>query len=156
MSFQKIQGVEIRPLKFHQDQRGWLTELFRIDELTNQQVPEMAYVSETKPGYSRGPHEHKDQTDIFGFFGPGDMRLYLWDARTSSPTYGTKMKIHVGQMNPCVVIIPPGVVHGYQNTSEVNALVFNTPNRLFAGFQRKSPVDEIRHENDPDSPYCFD
>lgn len=81
MQNQTIQDVTIRPLIFHQDQRGWLVELFRFDELREHEHPVMSYVSMTFPGYSRGPHEHREQTDVFGFFGPGDMTLYLWDAR---------------------------------------------------------------------------
>ncbi|MCL2624234.1 MAG: dTDP-4-dehydrorhamnose 3,5-epimerase family protein [Planctomycetaceae bacterium] len=158
MKFQegKINGVECRQLAKHGDHRGWLTELFRQDELAEHQFPEMAYVSETLPGVSRGPHEHREQTDVFCFLGPGDMTLYLWDARESSPTRGVKMKLPVGESHPCQVIIPPGVVHAYKNTSEKNALVFNAPNRLFAGRNRECPVDEIRHEEDENSPFLLD
>ena len=155
MLTQQIQGVVIRPLEFHKDERGWLSELFRSDELAMETVPEMVYVSETNPGFSRGPHEHRAQTDLFCFFGPGNMLLYLWDARKTSSTYGAKLKILVGQSNPCAVIVPPGVVHGYKNDSETNALVFNAPNQLFAGANRECPVDEIRHEEATSSLYSF-
>ena len=153
MSKNTIEDVIITPLEFRHDKRGWLTELFRSDELTEFLVPVMAYVSETCPGVSRGPHEHRDQTDLFCFFGPGDMTLYLWDTRESSLTRGAKLQILVGESNPCRVIVPPGVVHGYKNISDKNALVFNAPNRLFAGVNRESPVDEIRHEDDEHSPF---
>jgi dTDP-4-dehydrorhamnose 3,5-epimerase len=35
-------------------------------------------------------------------------------------------------------------------------MVLNFPNRLFAGEGKKNPVDEIRHESDPASPYRID
>jgi dTDP-4-dehydrorhamnose 3,5-epimerase len=44
------------------------------------------------------------------------------------------------------VWIPPGVVHAYRNVGTVPGLVFNAPNRLYAGHGKKEPVDEIRHE----------
>ena len=76
-----IDGVVFRPLSAYRDRRGWLTELYREDELAAALRPVMAYVSETLPGVARGPHEHVDQTDYFAFLGPGEFRLYLWDAR---------------------------------------------------------------------------
>ena len=150
----KIEGVVITPLAIRSDQRGWLTELWREDEpLDSRTLPVMAYASLTLPGMSRGPHEHEFQTDVFCFVGPGDMTLYLWDRRKSSPTCGMRIKATVGETNPCRVIIPPGVVHGYKNDTDHPAMVFNAPDQLFAGQNRSCPVDEIRHEEDKNSPY---
>jgi dTDP-glucose 4,6-dehydratase len=149
----EIDGVEFRPLTRHTDARGWLLELFRHDELDAALHPAMAYVSESLPGVARGPHEHVHQTDLFAFFGPGDFRVTLWDPRPNSPTRGRKMVRIVGASAATALIIPPGVVHAYENISRVPGWVFNAPNRLFAGWAKKSPVDEIRHENNVDSPY---
>jgi dTDP-4-dehydrorhamnose 3,5-epimerase len=55
-----------------------------------------------------------------------------------------------------LLIVPPGVVHAYQNVGGVPGLVFNCPNRLYKGAGRQEPVDEIRHEEDPDSPFKLD
>jgi len=52
--------------------------------------------------------------------------------------------------------VPPGVVHAYKNVSRVAGLVFNCPNRLYAGRHREEPVDEIRHEDRRDSPFRLD
>ena len=59
----------------------------------------------------------------------------------------------VGEENPKSVLIPAGVVHAYQNVGEVPGIVFNCPNRLYMGQNKKEPVDEIRHEDDPDTIY---
>jgi dTDP-4-dehydrorhamnose 3,5-epimerase len=151
-----IHEVEVRLLNKFVDSRGWLCELFRSDELLTEHFPAMCYVSETLPDVTRGPHEHAEQTDIFAFFGPGDLKLYLWDNRSDSPTYCCKMIIPVGATNPAVVIVPSGVVHAYRCVSSVPALVFNAPNRLYAGKGKKEKVDEIRHENIPNSPFTID
>lgn len=148
-----IDGVVVRPLRRFQDERGWLIELFREDELSAQLAPVMAYVSETLPGVVRGPHEHVSQTDYFAFVGPGDFRLFLWDARADSPTAGNRLVVRAGASAPHSVIVPPGVVHGYRNVSDVPAWAFNAPNRLYAGPRKSEPVDEIRHEDDTDSPF---
>nr|MCR5164579.1 dTDP-4-dehydrorhamnose 3,5-epimerase family protein [Thermoguttaceae bacterium] len=100
MNESTIEGVSITPLKKYTDHRGWLSEIYRDDELPEGIRPAMSYVSETLPGVARGPHEHRTQTDIFVFLGPGMFRLYLWDARKDSPTFGVKMTLDVGVENP--------------------------------------------------------
>lgn len=148
-----IEGVVIKALKKHEDGRGWLSELFRRDELGVELHPAMAYASMTRPGAQRGPHEHLDQADYFCFFGPSVFRIVLWDNRKKSPTYLHRISEQVGENNPAIVIVPAGVVHTYKNVGKVNGLVVNCPNRLFAGMERKEPVDEIRHEDDSNTPF---
>ena len=58
-----INGVIVRPLSRFNDSRGWLIELFRVDEWPAEFHPVMAYISSTLPGVTRGPHEHVDQAD---------------------------------------------------------------------------------------------
>lgn len=152
----KVDGVEIRPAQKREDKRGWLAEIFRSDEALPEHIPAMAYVSITHTGVSRGPHEHKRQTDVFCFFGPGSLRLIVWDNRPDSPTYGNKMTVVVGAENPCIVVVPPHIVHGYTNISDCDAMIINLPNALFAGEKRKDPVDEIRYENVENSPFVME
>jgi dTDP-4-dehydrorhamnose 3,5-epimerase len=142
-----IDGVIIKPLSFYHDRRGWLVELFRQDEVPPEIWPVMTYVSQTLPGVTRGPHEHVDQTDGFAFVGPSDFKLFLWDTRESSQTRGHRTVTVLGASSPAAVWIPPGVVHAYRNIGDIPGLVFNAPNRLYAGWGKKEPVDEIRHED---------
>ena len=144
-----IDGVIVRPLRKYVDDRGWLTELFREDDIGAEFMPVMGYVSMTSAGIARGPHEHRDQADFFAFIGPSMFTITLWDNRTSSPTYRTRQIVTAGENAPSALIIPPGVVHAYQNTGDREGMVLNFPNRLYAGTGKKSPVDEIRHEADP-------
>jgi dTDP-4-dehydrorhamnose 3,5-epimerase len=143
-----MEGVVIRELNVFTDDRGWLAELFRYDETDFR--PAMSYVSMTKPGIARGPHEHRDQSDFFCFF--GNFRLYLWDNRQGSPSYGEKF-VRDTEGIPVTAIVPPGVVHAYQNMGPGEGIVLNLPDRLFKGQGKKDPVDEVRYENDPDSPF---
>ncbi len=152
----ELDGVIIRELPRHSDHRGWLQELFRQDELDPASFPVMSYVSLTLPGASRGPHEHRSQTDCFGFVGPSTFRLYLWDNRPESSTYRKKCVLEVGQSRNVMVLVPPGIVHGYVNVGDVDGLVFNAPNRLYAGKGRTEDVDEIRYEDQPGAPFAFD
>ena len=151
MTNNNMEGVIIKKLDKFEDSRGWLSEIWRSDE--NDFFPEMAYVSVTKPGMIRGPHEHKFQSDCFVFSGPGNFELHLWDNRENSQTFKEALKIEVGENNPAFVIVPPGVVHGYKNISEKDSFCINLPNKLYAGVKKKEEVDEIRWEKDPESPF---
>lgn len=152
----KIEGVIVRNLVKFIDERGWLTETFRHDELDDQYLPVMGYISMTNIDVARGPHEHVDQSDNFAFIGPSNFKVYLWDNRKSSPTYMVRQILFAGEDAPKSVIIPPGVVHAYKNVGDKQGMVVNSPNRLFAGKGKKDPVDEIRHESDPNSIFKLD
>lgn len=149
----RIPGVMIRPLGKYTDQRGWLIEMFRRDELPSGLDPAMGYMSSTKPGVARGPHEHREQSDIFFFPGNSSFRLYLWDNRIPNGAHET-IDLPLGQY--FCVVVPPGVVHAYKNIGSVDGIVMNFPDRLYAGRGRTEPVDELRHEDDPDSPFKID
>ena len=151
-----IKDVVVRDLHKVRDQRGWLSELFRQDDIESGFFPIMAYISSTLPGVTRGPHEHQDQTDLFCFIGPSDFKLRMWDNRTDSSTYRNMMTLIVGEDDPKAVLIPKGVVHAYQNVGTLDGIVINCPNRLYQGPHRQDPIDEIRHEDDPNTIFRMD
>lgn len=144
----EIDGVEIKELILHEDQRGWLIEIFRQDELNSESFPVMSYISMTKPGESRGSHEHKKQTDLFGFLGFSDFKLYLWDNRSKSKSYKKSETLTFVKDKLYSIAIPPGVVHGYKNIGDSEGLIINSPNCLHAGQNKQEPVDVIRYEDD--------
>ena len=51
----EIKGVVVRTLKRYPDDRGWLTELFRKDELDEEFLPAMAYISSSGSPTLRPP-----------------------------------------------------------------------------------------------------
>lgn len=146
-----IHGVIINELEKYEDDRGYLMEIYRRDEVDSGVA--MAYLSVTLPGIVRGPHEHVYQTDYFVFPGAGDFMLYLWDRRKDSSTFGHSIEMIVGDSNPCTVIVPPGVVHGYKCVSSHPATSINFPDKLYKGVAKKDEIDEIRWEKDENSPY---
>jgi len=153
----KIQDVVIYPLKKFVDERGWLCELFRHDEIAAEFYPTMAYISITEPNLQRGPHEHAAQADLFCFLGTSNFKLRLWDNRENSPTFRNVMTLVVGADNPQAVIIPKGVVHAYKNVSTIEkGMVINCPNQLFMGEGKRGEIDEIRHEDDPNTIFTMD
>lgn len=150
-----IDGVIIKPLRLFADSRGWLAETHRSDDLPAGFTPAMSYISVTHPGEMRGPHEHIAQTDLFCFSGPGTFMVRLWDNRKKSATAGKTMTLLAGADEPKTILIPPGIVHAYKNVSDVDAFYVNYPDKLYAGKNKKEPVDEIRHEEDDPQVYVF-
>jgi dTDP-4-dehydrorhamnose 3,5-epimerase len=150
----KIEGVIIKKLIKFSDERGFLIEIFRKDNLPDNLLPVMSLVSYTKPGIVRGPNEHSKQNDIFCFFGPGDFKIKLWDNRKESKTYGNYMEIVAGKENQIVFTVPSGVVHGYKNISQSeDGMVISYADKLYKGWDRKEPVDKIRYDTGEPSPF---
>jgi dTDP-4-dehydrorhamnose 3,5-epimerase len=152
----EIKDVVVRDLRKFNDNRGWLVELFRHDELASEFLPAMSYISSTNPGVTRGPHEHVDQADLFCFLGPSNFKFRMWDNRPDSETFRHMMTMIVGADDPKVVVVPKGVVHAYQNVGDTDGIVINCPNRLYMGEGHREPVDEIRHEDDPETIFWMD
>ncbi len=151
-----IHDVVVKDLVRYSDDRGWLMEVYRQDEIDSKFAPAMEYISMTNPGVARGPHEHRDQADYFAFLGPSTFKVYLWDTRPHSPTNGVAQVVEAGEGSPRVIIIPAGIVHAYKNTGSVMGMVVNLPNRLYAGAGKREKVDEVRHENDPNTIFRMD
>lgn len=126
------------------DDRGHLVELFRDDEVTGYGDARMGYLSVTDLGVVRGPHEHAHQTDRF-IFCRSCFTVFLWRGCR-------RQKILVPDDGYYRLFIRPGVVHAYRAESP-KAVVINLPDALYAGWHKAFPVDEVRHENDPESPY---
>jgi dTDP-4-dehydrorhamnose 3,5-epimerase len=157
-----VPGAFYRNLDSYHDGRGSLLEFWRGDEMDDLRglgvlpmEPHMGYMSWTRVGKVRGPHEHKQQTDLFVFAGPGTFNVYLWDNSRRTP--GKCVVITTGETSPKAVVVPPGVVHGYRCrwAGGAGGLVINLPNSLYKGKDKQEPVDEIRHENDAASPFVI-
>ena len=151
-----IKDVVVYPIGKYKDDRGWLGELFRHDDIDAEFYPVMSYISFTKPGIQRGPHEHVDQADLFCFIGPSTFNMRMWDNRPDSSTFNNIMSFEAGVDNPMAVVVPKGVVHGYRNIGSVDGMVINCPNRLYMGEGKRETIDEIRHEDDPQTIYRMD
>ena len=91
--------------------------------------------------------------DFFAFAGPSDFEVTLWDNRADSPTHGRREVLVLGESQPATLLVPPGVVHAYRNVGRAEGWVLNFPNRLYRGRGRREPVDEVRHEDDPESKF---
>jgi dTDP-4-dehydrorhamnose 3,5-epimerase len=128
-----IDGVEIKELKLIPDSRGFLMEFLRNDDelFYNAELPfGQAYVTTCYPGVIKGWHAHRHQYDRFGCI-YGMAKLVLYDDRPDSPTHGMLNEFVVGHLRPRLIVIPPGVQHGFTAVGDQTAVMLNIPTREY-------------------------
>src|SRR4030042_2089181 len=107
-----IEGVKIKQLKIFPDDRGFITEIIKDDEETFIETKQSTY-TEAYPGVIKAFHWHKKQTDVW-FVASGMAQVVLFDLRENSPTYKETNVFYLGEENRSILLIPPGVTHGYR------------------------------------------
>lgn len=107
-----IEGVVVKRLVRHCDDRGFFQEVLRSDEGILSRFGQLS-ASKTYPGVIKAFHLHKKQDD-FWFFPAGNVQVVLHDMRPGSPTRGRTEVIYAGEDNPVGILIPAGVAHGYR------------------------------------------
>jgi len=134
-------GVSLRRPARHVDQRGDLAEIFRRDWDVGPDPVQWNLVR-NRPNTLRGVHAHVRHSDYLMVV-TGQMRLALKDIRSDSLTLGLAAELDLCADDLCVVIIPPGVAHGFHCLHEAV--------HLYAVTDYWSPSDELGCAwNDPD------
>lgn len=143
-----IDGVSVKKLKVIPDERGRVMEILRADDDIFRKFGQV-YMTTAYPGVVKGWHYHKTQADYFTCVA-GMMKLVLYDSRPGSSTKGEVNEFFLGVDNPSLVVIPPGVLHGFKCISETEAMVINCPTEPY---NPKTP-DEFRVDaHSKDIPY---
>ena len=120
-----IEGVRIKKLTPHADERGCLTEILRSDDDMFERFGQI-YVSLNYPGVIRGWHYHKKQDDLWTVV-KGMVKAVMYDARDGSLTKGEVQEVFLGEQNPVLLRIPVGVIHGYKTIGVEPSLLINLP-----------------------------
>lgn len=110
---QHIEGVVIRDLVTHCDERGFFREIIRVtdDHFGADSFGQWSH-SLMHHGSAKAWHIHTYQTDWW-YVATGTLKVALYDTRPDSPTYGVTMELFMGENHPSKVLkIPPGVAHG--------------------------------------------
>lgn len=109
-----IDGVIIKELQTHEDERGFFREIFRFSEEYNDiSVGQLSH-SLVKEGVIKAWHGHRVQSQ-WNYVVTGLIKVALHDNRTNSPTYKEIMEFLVGDgQEPSAYFFPPGVLHGYK------------------------------------------
>jgi len=116
-----IEGVQLKTLKKHCDDRGYFMEVIRNDDDIFSQFGQMSF-SKTYPGVIKAFHYHKKQDDLW-FFPVGNAQVVLYDTREDSSTYREVNTFYIGEDNPQVILIPIGVAHGYKVLGNTPAII---------------------------------
>lgn len=107
-----IDGVRVKRLVRHCDDRGFFQEILRDDDGLLRRFGQ-ASMSLTYPGVIKAFHWHERQDDLW-FFPAGNAQVVLHDLRALSPTHRRTDVHYLGEHNPILLLIPAGVAHGYR------------------------------------------
>lgn len=124
-----IDGVTMRKLRVIPDERGYLMEMLRSDWPEFERFGQV-YITAVYPGVVKGWHYHQIQTDHF-ICVAGMAKVVLYDGREDSPTQGEVNEFFMGQLNPILLKIPPGVMHGFKGITPEMALIVNIATELY-------------------------
>ena len=146
-----IHGVAVKKLVRHADERGYLMEMLREDDAVFERFGQ-SYIALNYPGVVRAWHYHREQTDHFVAV-KGMVKVALYDAREGSATHGEVQEFFLGDNNPMLLKIPPGVFHGYKTIGTEPSLLVNFPTHTY----NRAQPDEYRVPWDsPDVPYDWE
>ena len=120
-----IEGVKTKKLGVIPDERGWLMEILRSDDELFEKFGQV-YVTTAYPNVVKAWHYHKKQTDNFTCI-KGMMKVALYDAREDSATYKEVNEFFVGEKNPILISVPPGVYHGFKAVGTETAYFLSIP-----------------------------
>lgn len=118
-----IDGVRVTPLRRIPDERGAVLHMLRSDAKHFERFGEI-YFSTVYPGAIKAWHLHKEMT--LNYAVPvGMIKMVLYDGRDGSPTKGTLQELFVGELDYCLVTVPPQVWNGFKGIGATPALVAN-------------------------------
>lgn len=139
-----LEGVQVKHLVSHCDERGYLLEVLRDDDELLERFGQTTYTM-TYPGVIKAFHWHKKQHDLW-YVATGEARVVLYDLREESRTYRKTQVIYAGEHKPLLIVIPPGVAHGYQVLGEKPVGLFYHTTR---SYDPKDPDEERIPFDDP-------
>ncbi len=120
-----IQGVVIKSLETHNDQRGFFRELVRVSDEFFSEFGQWSH-SIMYEGVIKAWHFHRKQTDWW-YVSHGVLKVALHDLREDSPTFRVTRDFLMGDDQETIVVaIPPGVAHGCKVLSGPAGLFYLT------------------------------
>lgn len=138
-----IKDVQVIELLVNEDDRGSLTVLARSieDHRPNgviHQFGEVYLVADPVRGTIRAFHKHAKLWDYFCIVA-GSAKFILKDDRPNSETYGEMTTIVTSGRVPRLIVVPPGVFHGWMSLED-HTLMVSVGSHLY---NREQP-DEVR------------
>jgi dTDP-4-dehydrorhamnose 3,5-epimerase len=134
-----IQDMKYKPLRTIVDGRGDVIELWSLPWVEREGVipPQHVYQSATDYGVVKAWHLHAVHTDQFTVT-RGKMQVVCVDIRSESLTFGHVNSFIIGIQAPAMILIPPGVMHGWKALSQPETIVVNLQSHPY------DPADELK------------
>ncbi|MAH49333.1 hypothetical protein CMI37_26135 [Candidatus Pacearchaeota archaeon] len=137
---EKINEIQIKPLKIFANDQGYLFETLRADdEIYNGQFGQNL-VSTVYPGIIKGFHLHEKQTDYTTCIKGNLKYIAVKPNQDGTATFQTFV---IGEKNPAMIKCPPGIWHGYTPVGNKEAMVLHTLDKTF------NPQDDDTQRKDP-------
>jgi dTDP-4-dehydrorhamnose 3,5-epimerase len=121
-----IDGLCIRPLTTHADDRGSLVELFDPRWKWHPDPLCFAYSFTIRPGFVKGWNLHREHEDRYALL-QGELELVLFDPRPDSSTCGAICRVVLSDRHRCLVNVPRNVWHADHNIGTTDVVVINFP-----------------------------
>lgn len=137
-----IDGVMIKELVRHPDERGYFEEIIRrTDAFFAEGFGQISH-SRMHPGVVKAWHIHKTQIDWW-YVVEGVVKTALYDMRTASPTYKELNEFVLGRDAPNKVLkIPFGIAHGLKVLEGPVDLVYITSGVYMPEEEGRIPYDD--------------
>ena len=116
----KIDGLEIIPLEVNFDDRGYLFEIIHHYDMPK--FGQVYIIGDPVRGIIRAFHKHQELWDYFCIV-KGSAKFVFVDDRKESKTYKEKETIILSEKSPKVIIIPPGIYHGWMSLEDNTAMI---------------------------------
>ena len=133
-----IKDLKVVPLTVHMDDRGYLIEILRAVDPHFTRFGQVYIVGDMVRGTIRAFHKHKVLWDWF-FISHGSAKFIFRDDRPDSPTYEQMQTVVLGQKNPALIAVPPGVYHGWMSLEDDTQLI-----SIASEVYNREKPDEVR------------
>jgi len=138
-----IDGVIVKQIVTHTDDRGCFREILRDDDMLLSTFGQVS-ITTTYPGVIKAFHWHEKQDDLW-YVASGMVQVVLYDRRDDSPTKGRTDVIYAGDLNQVMIKIPIGVLHGYRVLGTTPATLMYVTTKSYATSdpdERRVPFDD--------------
>ena len=137
-----IDGVELKELTTHRDERGFFREIARdTEDIVTEGWAQLSH-SLMHPGVAKAWHVHPNQIDWW-YVPVGDLKVALYDTRDGSSTKGQLDELFLGEHYDAQLLkIPAGVAHGCRVIGGLTHLIYMTSKTYDPDEEGRIPHDD--------------
>lgn len=118
-----IEGLQVVPLRRFADERGSVLLMLKETDPHFVRFGEI-YFSTVFPGVVKAWKRHRRLTANYACV-HGRIKVVLHDDRDGSPTAGRTTEVRISPSEYSLLVIPPGIWHGFQGLAEPVSILAN-------------------------------